>query len=152
MQVFLGGILSGMKAGLAYPTWPDMNGQAIPTALYTEKPTIDGVLQYLPQDFWGKTFIQFVHRLTAYTLVILIAVFYFRSKSITTDSVFKKGLSIFPWVVLLQAAIGIITVLSCVGKIPVLWGVVHQAGAMLLIAEVVFVIFHLTNTTDTSGA
>jgi cytochrome c oxidase assembly protein subunit 15 len=33
IQVFLGGIMSGMKAGLAYPTWPDMNGEFIPSAL-----------------------------------------------------------------------------------------------------------------------
>lgn len=53
LQIFLGGIVSGMKAGLAYPTWPDMNGQIIPQALFTEKPTALGFLAYDAQDFWG---------------------------------------------------------------------------------------------------
>jgi len=143
LQIFLGGIVSGMKAGLAYPTWPDMNGQIIPSALFTEKATTVGFTTYNAQDFWGRTFIQFAHRLTAYILVVLVFVFFFKSRNITSDKYFKLGLNLFPVVVLLQAVIGIATVLNCVGKIPVFYGVLHQAGAMLLIAETVFVIFHL---------
>lgn len=150
-QIFLGGILSGMKAGLAYPTWPDMNREFIPSALSTLPTSVDGFLKYIPQDLWGKAFIQFFHRLTAYTLILLIVIFWYRSRNITTDPLFKKGLSLFPFFVLLQASIGIITVLHCVGKVPVSWGVIHQAGAMFLIAETVFVIFHLTNNTETTG-
>ena len=146
LQIFLGGIVSGMKAGLAYPTWPDMNGQLIPSALYQLQPSSVGFVNYNAQDFWGRTFIQFAHRFTAYTLVVLVVVFFFKSRSITTDKYFKLGLNMFPAIVLLQAFIGIITVLNCVGKIPVFYGVLHQAGAMLLIAVTVFVIFHLTKT------
>ncbi len=156
LQIFLGGILSGMKAGLAYPTWPDMNGEFIPSALSSQPATTEGLTSYVPQDAWGRAFIQFFHRLTAYTLVLLIGIFYFKSREITGDKVFKLGLNLFPVAVLLQACIGIATVLHCVGKIPVSWGVLHQAGAMLLLAETVFVIFHLykTNTVshgDTEG-
>ncbi len=150
LQIFLGGIVSGMKAGLAYPTWPDMNGQIIPSALFNEPATTAGFVNYNAQDFWGRTFIQFFHRFTAYALVALIVVFFFKARNITTDRSFKLGLNLFPFFVLLQATIGILTVINCVGKIPVSWGVLHQAGAMLLIAETVFVIFHLhaTNGTD----
>lgn len=146
LQIFLGGIVSGMKAGLAYPTWPDMNGQLIPSALYELQPSSVGFINYNAQDFWGRTFIQFAHRFTAYTLVLLVAVFFYKSRNITTDKFFKLGLNLFPIIVLLQAVIGIMTVLNCVGKIPVFYGVLHQAGAMLLIAVTVFVIFHLAKT------
>ncbi len=146
LQIFLGGIVSGMKAGLAYPTWPDMNGQLIPSALYELQPSSVGFINYNAQDFWGRTFIQFAHRFTAYALVVLVVVFFFKSRNITTDKFFKLGLNLFPVIVLLQAIIGIMTVLNCVGKIPVFYGVLHQAGAMLLIAVTVFVIFHLTKT------
>lgn len=146
LQIFMGGVVSGMKAGLAYPTWPDMNGQIIPSALYQLQPSTIGFTQYNAQDFWGRTFIQFAHRVTAYTLVLLVVFFFFKSRNITADKFFKLGLNLFPVIVLLQAVIGIITVLKCVGKIPVFYGVLHQAGAMLLIAATVFVIFHLTKT------
>lgn len=152
LQIFLGGLLSGMKAGLAYPTWPDMNREFVPSALSTLPATADGFLKYIPQDLWGKAIIQFMHRITAYTLITLIAIFWFRSKNITTDAIFRKGLNLFPFFVLLQATIGILTVLHCVGKVPITWGVVHQAGAMFLIAETVFVIFHLTSSSETSVA
>jgi cytochrome c oxidase assembly protein subunit 15 len=49
-----------------------------------------------------------------------------------------------PVTVSIQALIGIITVLNCEGSIPVSLGVLHQAGAMLLLANVMFVEFHLT--------
>lgn len=147
LQIFLGGIVSGMKAGLAANTWPDMNGEYfIPSALWQLPASTIGFTQYNAQDFWGRIFIQFAHRTTAYTLVVLVAVFFFKSRNITKDKIFKLALNLFPVLILLQAAIGIITVLNCVGKIPVFYGVLHQAGAMLLIAETVFVIFHLTKT------
>ncbi|MCX6197978.1 MAG: COX15/CtaA family protein [Bacteroidetes bacterium] len=146
LQIFLGGIVSGMKAGLAYPSWPDMNGQLIPSALYQLQPSGVGFTNYNAQDFWGRTFIQFAHRTIAYLLMVMVFIFFFKSRNITQDKIFKLALNLFPVFVLLQATIGIITVLNCVGKIPVFYGVLHQAGAMLLIAETVFVIFHLTKT------
>ncbi len=142
-QICIGGVVSGMKAGLSYPTWPDMNGQAIPSALTQLSPTMSGILHYDPQDFWGRTFIQFLHRAVAYTLVGLIIYFFFQIKNSTSDSVFALGIKSFPFFVLLQALIGILTVLNCTGSIPVFWGVLHQAGAMLLLAITVFINFHL---------
>jgi len=150
VQIFFGGIVSGMKAGLAYPTWPDMNGQLIPSALTTESPTIAGFVEYNAQDFWGRTLIQFVHRATAYLLVVLVVWFVIKSKGISADKTFSIGLNLFPLAVLLQALIGIVTVMNCTGKIPVFWGVMHQAGAMFLIAVTIFVIFHLRLTKPTS--
>ena len=151
LQIFLGGILSGMKAGLAYPSWPGMNGEFVPSALSTQPSSIAGFLNYLPQDLWGKAFIQFMHRMTAYTLIMLVTIFFIQSCNIATDKSFKTGLNLFPVFVLLQATIGILTVLHCVGKIPLTWGVLHQAGAMFLIAETVFVIFHLTSNQHPSN-
>ncbi len=142
-QIFFGGIVSGMKAGLAYPTWPDMNGSIIPPALSSEPATTIGFTTYNAQGLWGRTLIQVLHRFTGYTLVVLVLVFFYNSLNITTDKTFKLGLTFLPLAVLLQATIGIFTLLHCVGHIPVFWGVLHQAGAMILIAVTVFVIFHL---------
>ncbi|MBL7799181.1 MAG: COX15/CtaA family protein [Chitinophagales bacterium] len=144
VQLILGGIVSGMKAGLAYPTWPLMNGEFFPTALNTLSPTLSGVLHYDPSDFWGRTMIQFVHRMVAYTLFVMIFYFSFRMLKISTDKTFRVGVLMMPITVSIQALIGIITVLNCKGSIPVSLGVLHQAGAMLLLANVMFVEFHLT--------
>lgn len=146
VQIILGGILSGAKAGLAYPTWPDMNGQLVPSALTSLPVRWDGILYYDAGAFWEQTFIQFVHRGTAYLLVAAIVWFFFQLRGLSQDKVFNAGVRFFPLAVLLQATIGIITVLHCVGHVPVLWGVLHQAGAMLLLANTTFIYYHLTTS------
>ncbi|MBS1595476.1 MAG: COX15/CtaA family protein [Bacteroidetes bacterium] len=143
IQLFLGGIVSGSKAGLAYPTWPDMNGQWIPSALTSLPVRWDGILYYDAGAHWEQTFIQFVHRCTAYVLVIVVIWFFFQLRGLSAERVFSTGVWFFPLVVLLQASIGIITVLHCVGHVPVFWGVLHQAGAMLLLANTTFIYYHL---------
>ena len=146
VQLVLGGVLSGMKAGLAYPSWPTMNGEWLPSALSTMPARWAGIMYYDPSAYWEQSLIQLLHRCTAYLLVIVIAVFFFRFDYKGTDRIFTIGFWLLPFLVLMQATIGIITVVHCVGKVPVLWGVLHQAGAMLLIAETVFIIFHLTKS------
>jgi cytochrome c oxidase assembly protein subunit 15 len=146
VQIFFGGIVSGMKAGLAYPTWPDMNGEIIPAALFSETPTLDGFVKYNAADFWGRTAIQFIHRATAYLIVALVVLFFLKARKTERNKIFNSALNLFPITVLLQAVIGIITVINCVGSIPVSWGVMHQAGAMLLIANVAVLWFGLNRS------
>jgi cytochrome c oxidase assembly protein subunit 15 len=143
IQVFLGGIMSGMKAGLAYPTWPDMNGEFIPSAFSNLSPTLQGIFHYDPADFWGRTLIQFIHRAVAYILAILILWISFSAQKTTATKSSLVGFTLLPFSVLLQVAIGIFTVLYCIGEIPVFWGVLHQAGAMLLIANLSFLVYRV---------
>jgi len=84
-----------------------------------------------------------IHRTVAYTLVILIVFYFLKLRKINMDLAFQTGVMLLPVCVLLQVAIGILTVVHCTGSIPVSWGVLHQAGAMLLLADVVFVSTHV---------
>ncbi len=145
IQLFLGGILSGMKAGLAYPTWPTMNGEWIPSALSNMPVKWGGILYYDATAFWEASLIQLLHRCTAYLLVIVIIYFFFQLRGLSKDKVFNTGVTLFPFAVLLQATLGIITVIHCIGHVPVLWGVLHQAGAMLLLANTTFIYYHLSS-------
>ena len=141
IQLILGGIVSGMKAGLSYPTWPDMNGKLIPDALFSLSPTLSGILNYNPTDEWGRAMIQLVHRSVAYLLVVLIVFYFVKLRSAVLNHPLKAAVLLLPFSVLLQATIGILTVINCVGEIPVFWGVMHQAGAMILLANVMFVCY-----------
>lgn len=145
IQLFLGGILSGMKAGLAYPTWPTMNGEWIPSALSQLPAKWDGILYYDATAYWEASLIQLAHRCTAYLLVGAVIYFFFQLSSLSKDRVFNIGVMLFPIAVLFQATLGIITVLHCTGHVPVFWGVMHQAGAMLLLANTTFIYYHLSN-------
>jgi cytochrome c oxidase assembly protein subunit 15 len=130
-----------MKAGLSYPTWPDMNGKFLPVIFSTMSPTLSGILHYDPSDEWGRAAIQFIHRSVAYLLVILIVYYFIKLRAIADSGAFKIGVLLLPFSILLQATIGILTVINCQGSIPVFWGVLHQAGAMLLLANLMFVSF-----------
>jgi cytochrome c oxidase assembly protein subunit 15 len=48
---------------------------------------------------------------------------------------------------LVQVLLGILTIVNSVGKIPVIYGVLHQAGALLLLAFVLFSTYHINRET-----
>jgi cytochrome c oxidase assembly protein subunit 15 len=106
-------------------------------------PTLQGIFHYDPADFWGRTLIQFIHRAVAYILAILILWISFSAQKTTATKSSLVGFTLLPFSVLLQVAIGIFTVLYCIGEIPVFWGVLHQAGAMLLIANLSFLVYRV---------
>ncbi len=140
VQLILGGLMSGMKAGLFFPTFPDMNGAYIPASLFEiSNWTMEAFTHYDSQIF-AVTAVQFFHRMTAYFLVVVVLWFYF--KLLKTDVHAIKHL--LPVALLAQVLLGIITVMLCQGQIPVLWGVLHQAGAIVLLTVLLSVIYFLS--------
>ncbi|MFN8277477.1 MAG: COX15/CtaA family protein [Chitinophagales bacterium] len=146
VQLFLGGIVSGMKAGLAFPSWPKMHGEWLPSVLFNGEKTLDGITQFSFQAVWGQALIQVLHRTVAYTLVVLIGWFFFRAYKIEGGGWWHYSVQLYPATVCLQALIGIITVTNCIGHIPVFYGVLHQAGAMLLLAHTVLLVFQVRSS------
>ncbi|MBE7185000.1 MAG: COX15/CtaA family protein [Methylobacterium mesophilicum] len=122
-QLYLGGLVAGLDGGLSYNTWPLMDGSVVPSGLFA----IDSVWRNF---FENPKTVQFVHRLGAYTLLGLtlwhmIAVR--RRQPSTTHA--RRALVLFH-LVLLQAAIGITTLVLVV---PIGWALLHQAGALLVL-------------------
>ena len=133
IQFLLGGLMSGMKAGLFYPTWPKMGDTWVPQVLLN-------LYEWKLEDFtlydskpFAVTQVQFFHRLVAYLLTILIFIYYFSIKKLSVAGI-KHTL---PVVVLVQIIIGIITVINCKGSIPVFWGVLHQGTAIILLSVLI---------------
>ena len=68
VQVFLGGVLSGMKAAVVFPSWPDMNGSYFPSIIFDIKQwNLDNFNNYDKNEFM-PALIHFLHRNTAYLL------------------------------------------------------------------------------------
>jgi cytochrome c oxidase assembly protein subunit 15 len=135
VQIVFGGMVSGMKAGLVYPTWPLMHGEFFPSAIVRESFNWEVFFQYQAADYWGRSLIQFLHRTMAYFIFLLSILIVWKEAK---QHGFANLLPPYKWLLLavtLQAVIGIVTVLNCVGKIPVFWGVMHQVGAMVLLAN-----------------
>lgn len=128
VQILLGALVAGLKAGLTYNTWPLMDGKLIPNDLWMLSPW------YL-NAFENITAVQFNHRMMAY-LVLIFAAWHAWSLQRVADDGWMTGSA---WTLLLallaQAALGIWTLLAVV---PLHLGIVHQLGAAIVFATAVW--------------
>jgi cytochrome c oxidase assembly protein subunit 15 len=146
-QIVLGGVMSGTKAALFYPTWPDMNGEAVPNILlHNSNWNVENFVQYDATPFM-VAFIQTLHRGTAYALTILVLWFFFKAIGTAAPAPFRKGLYLLITVLGMQIVLGILTVVNSVGSIPVGLGVLHQAGALCMLTVMLFLNHQFTGET-----
>jgi heme a synthase len=131
VQICYGGFVAGLKAALSYASFPKMNGQWIPNGLLRQDPVWTNF-------FENHTTTQFIHRLLAALLVISVLIYWWRSAGIKQ---LKSGRNFLLVVVLLQFLLGILTVVNAVGRVPVTLGVLHQAGAVLLLTAVIYLLY-----------
>jgi heme a synthase len=119
VQVLLGALVAGLKAGAGYNTWPLMDGRLVPSGL--------GVMQpwYL-NLFENALTVQFNHRLVAYLLVAAALWHGWRVKRATDDPGVRRSAIALAVAVLAQALLGIWTLLA---QVPLSLGLAHQAGA-----------------------
>ena len=130
-QVVLGAFVAGTKAGLSYNTWPLMDGDWIPGGLWEMSPWYFNITENL-------TAIQFNHRVLAYVLVGLAAVHVVRITRASENGDAIASARVLAVVMLGQAGLGIWTLLSVDGAIPIGLGVAHQTAAAVVFAIAVW--------------
>jgi len=144
VQIALGAMMSGTKAGLFYPTWPDMHGSFIPAILLDSGQwTLVSFTEYDTNPFI-PTLVQFLHRNTAYLLTITTLYFFWRLIRSDISSQLRKGLFFLSGALSLQVFLGILTLINCVGLVPVTLGVLHQAGAVMLLGATLNITYQLS--------
>ncbi|SFN66830.1 COX15/CtaA family protein [Nitrosospira briensis] len=129
IMVLSGGFVAGIQAGLAYNTFPLMDGHIIPPELFMLEPW------YL-NFFDNMTTVQFDHRLIAWTLAILISIFWFRSRSVPLSGSARLACTLLLVMLAVQISLGISTLLLVV---PLSLAAAHQAGAVLLVTAALWV-------------
>jgi cytochrome c oxidase assembly protein subunit 15 len=143
VQMLLGGILSGMKAAVVYPTWPDMNGVYLPGILFDlDQWTIANLINYDLNPFM-PALIHFLHRNIAYILFLFGILLMMKFLKSGENKFLKRGSTVFIVILLCQVLLGILTVISSQGHIPVLLGTMHQGFALLLLGSFVYTFFVL---------
>lgn len=123
VQVFLGAIVAGLDAGMSFTTWPLMDGRFIPG--------LDSLTAMEP--VWRNLFenpmtSQFVHRMTAYTLLIVAVLHAVQARG----TALGKSAIVLAGLVSLQAVIGILTLVHLV---PISLALAHQLGALFVIGH-----------------
>lgn len=128
LQVELGALVAGMKAGLAYNTWPLMDGQLVPKGLFVMQPWVLNL-------FENAMTVQFNHRVMAYVLTGLVAYQLWRITMGTSTPAQRTSALALGVLTLVQVALGIWTLLA---QVPLYLGLVHQFGAAILFVTAVW--------------
>ncbi|KQT88980.1 COX15/CtaA family protein [Methylobacterium sp. Leaf466] len=125
VQIALGGLVAGSRAGLVYNTWPTMDGLFVPplSMLFAVTPWFENFVD-------NVTLVQFDHRIAAYLLLALAFVH-------AIDATWRRpgtGIARRAWavagLVLAQAVLGVTTLLLAV---PLWAGLSHQVFAMVVL-------------------
>lgn len=140
IQILFGGLMSGMKAGLSYPTFPDMNGMFIPNeVLDGSNWTSENFLLYSRNSF-APALVQVLHRFTAYLLIISFIYMVIQFYKIPRSYLLNRALQLLIGLFILQIILGILTIINCRGSIPVTLGALHQAIGLLLFGSCLFLV------------
>jgi len=142
VQLMFAGLMAGMKAGLYYPSWPDMNGEFIPAVLLDSANWNWGNMINYDSYLFAPALVQFTHRILAYLLLIFVVILFFNYKSKVSLNSLKWLQGTF-YLIGVQTVLGILTVLNVEGKIPLTLGVLHQLVGLLYFITLLFFMYDL---------
>ena len=128
VQAISGSLVAGIRAGLAYNTFPLMNGHIVPPGMFVIEPW------YL-NFFNNIATVQFDHRLIAWVLAFLVSWFWVQVRHGLTTPRARLAADLLLAALALQIALGIATLLAVV---PVPLAAAHQAGALLVLTAALF--------------
>jgi cytochrome c oxidase assembly protein subunit 15 len=121
IQIYLGALVAGLDAGLAFNTWPLIDGSFIPPAkhLWFFEPAWRNL-------FENRLTVQFEHRMMAYAIWLAAMVHANDAWTLRRET---AGALILAGAVTLQAILGIVTLLE---QSPIPLALAHQMAAILL--------------------
>jgi len=136
LQLMYGALMAGHKAAMVAPTWPTINGDYVPTNLFSDP-------VFLLNFIENKILVHFMHRGIAYVLLALVIYWTVKLYQINGSSFFNR-IKIFPLLlVVLQVLLGIASLLYARSIIPGVWGIfewlaqIHQLVGMSLLLSLV---------------
>ncbi len=138
-QLVYGGFMAGLRAAATAPTWPDINGSMMPATMWELSPFSKNLVA-------NPITIHFIHRGLAYLLVVMIGIWWFKSRSVINNKLFSRLSIMLIVLLLLQVVLGISTVLNAtIANRLVVFGVAHQFVAMILLMIMACLIFIVRN-------
>ncbi|MET0745018.1 MAG: COX15/CtaA family protein, partial [Microvirga sp.] len=125
VQIALGGLVAGSRAGLAYNTWPLMDGALVPPAasLFVVVPWIENFVD-------NVLLVQFNHRMMAYLIVAVALGHAWTMHRLAPRRPAARRAAAIAGLTLTQMALGIVTLVLAV---PLWAGLAHQVFAMVVL-------------------
>ena len=128
VTVVSGGFVAGLKAGLAFNTFPLMNGKWIPDQLFALQPAWSNLFDNLVT-------VQFNHRVLAISTLVAVILFWVSARGKPMPPRLALGVHTLLAVTVLQVVLGILTLLM---RVPVHLAATHQAVAVLVFTAVLY--------------
>jgi len=125
VQIYLGALVAGLRAGLIFNTWPLIDGSFVPDAarLFFDTP--------LWRNFFENTLtVQFDHRMVAYALWLFAVLHAADVARTMRGGRALTGALTLAGVITLQAALGVVTLLH---QSPLALALMHQGMAMVVL-------------------
>jgi heme a synthase len=140
VQIYLGALVAGLRAGLIYNTWPLIDGRLVPAASQL----------FLGEPWWRNIFenpltVQFDHRLVAYALLATSILHALDVTWTQRGGGALRGALALACAVALPAALGILTLLA---QAPLALALMHQTMAMIVLT---IAVLHAHRTAATAG-
>ncbi len=129
-QIFLGALVAGLDAGLAYNDWPLMDGALVPGGLFTQHPAWINL-------FENPKTVQFVHRIGAYLVVLMVLYQLAQTSRLSNAPTHILRSIILTLLIFMQLMVGVVTLVM---QVPLSWALVHQGMAFIVLG---FSVAHL---------
>lgn len=140
IQLLYGALMAGHKAANVAATWPTINGEWVPSSLFSHQP-------FLLNFIDNKILVHFIHRGLAYVLLIMMIIWSIQLWKTKGTRLFYR-IRMIPLILTgLQVLLGIFSILTSTGIIPGQWGAfewmaqLHQLTGMCLLLSLVFTLF-----------
>lgn len=122
LQILWGAFTAGLHAGFLYNTFPTMGGRWVPLEVNVLRPALSNVTA-------NPVTVQWVHRILGTLLLLAAVALFLESRRRSVGSATRRMSALFAALVLVQYALGILTLLH---SVPVYLGALHQATAVIL--------------------
>lgn len=151
VQILLGGLMAGMRAGLVHPYFPFfVEGDRLWNALNNNPIGLEHIIDY-EKTIAVKAWVQVFHRAMAYILLFLIGWFVWRiNKTSGISKNLQFGSKLLITLLITQFSLGILTVINCFGRIPLTYAALHQVVALLLLISMLYLCFQFRLSTKST--
>lgn len=134
LQIFVGGMVAGLNAGLVYNTYPLMGDYFIPSEIFE--------LNFSFAIWHDPVFIQFCHRILAKTIFVVVAFLVYKCIKLEYKKL-QEAASFMMFAVTLQMVLGVLTLIYVV---PLSYALAHQLGAIFLLSCLLWGLFLIKNS------
>lgn len=125
-----GAFVAGMQAGLAFNTFPLMEGRVVPEGYFSLQPAYRNFFESIPS-------VQFHHRVLALSTLASVATLWASVQRMPLPPQVRLATDLLLLAVSAQVSLGVLTLVNAV---PVELGSAHQAGALTLFSVVIFLL------------